>query len=89
MTLKAVRSVVFLFALGAKAAGQTLSVAPSKSIQSPPVPTVASASVPQISEAPPTGVNFPRVGSIKQDFSPEGLERLWNIVRNIKSANRQ
>ncbi|KAF9471973.1 glycoside hydrolase family 1 protein [Pholiota conissans] len=32
----------------------------------------------------PTGVNFPPVGSLKQDFSAAGLERLWDIVGSVE-----
>ncbi|PFH49471.1 glycoside hydrolase family 1 protein [Amanita thiersii Skay4041] len=38
---------------------------------------------PQITEAQPTPT-FPPVGSINEDFSPAGLERLWDIVGPIQ-----
>ena len=36
----------------------------------------------------PTGVNFPPVGSLKQDFSPAGLEHLWDIVSSSYTLRR-
>lgn len=30
----------------------------------------------------PLSASFPPVGSIPRDFSPQGLENLWNIVRS-------
>ncbi|KAF8964495.1 glycoside hydrolase family 1 protein [Flammula alnicola] len=32
----------------------------------------------------PTGANFPPVGSIPQDFSPTGLQRLWDVVGPVE-----
>lgn len=36
----------------------------------------------------PTGVNFPPIGSLKQDFSPAGLQRLWDIVSSSINPHR-
>ncbi|KAF5310173.1 hypothetical protein D9619_010217 [Psilocybe cf. subviscida] len=32
-----------------------------------------------------TGTNFPPVGSVKKDFSPAGLQRLWDIVGPVEA----
>jgi hypothetical protein len=49
--------------------------------------TLATSSFPSTVSATPTstsasaGASFPPVGSIPRDFSPQGLERLWDLVR--------
>ena len=64
----------------------------SQSIRSGPAITVAPSASESVTShrSPPTptavGVSFPPVGSIPQDFSSKGLERLWDIVKSSIGA---
>ncbi|KAF9560791.1 glycoside hydrolase [Agrocybe pediades] len=52
-------------------------------ITSPPTSAVSNIPTPTIIPNS-SGVKFPPIGSVKKDFSPAGLERLWDIVGPVQ-----
>lgn len=74
-------AAIFLSALLPYTASQIVSADAGKPTPSPTKPP--SPPVPTTIAPTPTvggGVNFPRVGAVTKDFSPTGLQRLWDIV---------
>ncbi|KAF9500246.1 glycoside hydrolase [Pleurotus eryngii] len=52
------------------------------SIQDAPLTTTIHSAIPTV--IPQTGAIFPPVGSIPHNFSPRGLQELWNIVGSVE-----
>lgn len=61
---------------GSQASGTRTAIATS--IQDAPLTITIHSAVPTVITQ--TGAIFPPVGSIPHDFSPRGLQELWNIV---------
>lgn len=77
--------VIFVFASVIAVVGQqgfqpsrTQTAIATSSTQDAPLTTTIHSAIPTI--IPQIGAIFPPVGSIPQDFSPRGLQELWNIV---------
>ncbi|KDR79471.1 hypothetical protein GALMADRAFT_223675 [Galerina marginata CBS 339.88] len=56
----------------------------ASSVQLTAAPTPAASSAPSVSTPDANGVKFPPVGSVPRDFSPAGLQRLWDIVGPVQ-----
>ncbi|KAF9044143.1 glycoside hydrolase family 1 protein [Panaeolus papilionaceus] len=79
-------AAIFLSALLPYTASQIVSADAGKPTPSPTKPP--SPPVPTTIAPTPTvggGVNFPRAGAVSKDFSPAGLQRLWDIVGPVQA----
>ncbi|KDR83279.1 hypothetical protein GALMADRAFT_152200 [Galerina marginata CBS 339.88] len=62
----------------------TQGVPAASSVQLTTAPPAAATLTPSVSTPNASGVKFPPVGSIPKDFSPAGLQKLWDIVGPVE-----
>ncbi|KAF8188980.1 glycoside hydrolase superfamily [Pholiota molesta] len=89
MSFASLRTVIFLIALLQQVAAQPPSSGqPRTSSVTPPTTptsTTFTHTATSVATTPTSAPNFPPVGSVNEDFSAAGLERLWNIVGPVEA----